>query len=173
MSNYSGLDAITATPFDKHNNGSAEIISLWPLTAEIKSAKINSVNSMVKSLKFKPTEITRYTVCMPLVIDLGDMTLGPGHDTPLGYGKQLCAISFRSNMTVRSYGPDPDFGYLWTLVLTLQICPRSKSWHTLGLLTAIVSHIIQIKHGSEDLWHRPGFWVYMHCSHDLGDKTLV
>ena len=62
MSNYSGLDAITATPFDKHNNGSAEIISLWPLTAEIKSAKINSVNSMVKSQKFKPAEITRYTV---------------------------------------------------------------------------------------------------------------
>ena len=25
-------------------------------------------------------------------LDLGDMTLGQGHDTPLGHGQQLCAI---------------------------------------------------------------------------------
>ena len=61
MTHYSGLDAIKA-PFDKPNIGSAEIISLWPSTAEIKSAEINSVNSVAKSQKFIPAEITRYTV---------------------------------------------------------------------------------------------------------------
>ena len=62
MSRYSGLDAIKS-PFDK----SAEIISLWPSTAEIKSAEINSGNSVAKSQKFIPAEITRYTVFGQLV----------------------------------------------------------------------------------------------------------
>ena len=61
MTNYSGLNAIKA-PFDKPNIGSAEIISLGPSTAEIKSAEINSVNSVAKSQKFIPAEITRYMV---------------------------------------------------------------------------------------------------------------
>ena len=30
-------------------------------------------------------------------LDLGDMTLGQGHDTPLGHGQQLCEILSRSN----------------------------------------------------------------------------
>ena len=30
-------------------------------------------------------------------LDLGDMTLGQGHDTPFGYGQLLCEIS-RSNL---------------------------------------------------------------------------
>ena len=30
-------------------------------------------------------------------LDLGDMTLGQGHDTPLGHGQQLCEILFRSD----------------------------------------------------------------------------
>ena len=40
--------------------------------------------------------------------DLGlrDMTLGQGHDTPLGHGQQLCEILSRSSMAVKSYGPD-------------------------------------------------------------------
>ena len=42
--------------------------------------------------------------------DLDDMTLGQGHDTTLGYGKQLCEILFRSNLAVRKYGPDTDLG---------------------------------------------------------------
>ena len=29
-------------------------------------------------------------------LDLGDMTLGQGHDTPLGHGQQLCEILSRS-----------------------------------------------------------------------------
>ena len=50
------------------------------------------------------------------------MTLGQGHDTPLAHGQQLCEIS-RSNMAVRSYGPDTDFGYVCTVTLTLEVRP--------------------------------------------------
>ena len=39
-------------------------------------------------------------------LDLGDMTLGQGHDTPLGHGQQLCEIFSRSDKWVRRYGPD-------------------------------------------------------------------
>ena len=46
------------------------------------------------------------------------MTLGQGHDTPLGNGQQLCEIS-RSNLAVRSYGPDTDFQYMCTVTLAL------------------------------------------------------
>ena len=51
-------------------------------------------------------------------LDLGDMTLGQGHDTPLSPGQQLCEIISRSNLAVRSYGPDTDYGYVCTLTLT-------------------------------------------------------
>ena len=54
------------------------------------------------------------------------MTLGQGHDTPLGHGQQLCDISSRSNLAVRSYGPDTDFGYVCTVTLTLDIWPLVK-----------------------------------------------
>ena len=50
-----------------------------------------------------------------------DMTLGQGRDTPLGHEPQLCKILFRSNMAVRSYGPDTDIGYVCTV--TLEIWP--------------------------------------------------
>ena len=52
-------------------------------------------------------------------LDLGDMTLGQGHDTPLGHGQQLCEILSRSNMAVRIYGLDTDFGYVCTLTLEI------------------------------------------------------
>ena len=39
------------------------------------------------------------------------MTLSQGHDTPLSHGQQLCEIISRSNLAVRSYGPDTDFGH--------------------------------------------------------------
>ena len=54
-------------------------------------------------------------------LDLGDMNLGQRHDTPLGHGQQLCEILFRSNLAVRSCGPDTDFGYVCTVTLNLEI----------------------------------------------------
>ena len=49
------------------------------------------------------------------------MTLGQGHDTTLGHGQQLCEILSRSNLAVRSYGPDKDLQYMCTVTLTLEI----------------------------------------------------
>ena len=46
------------------------------------------------------------------------MTLDQGHDAPLSPGQQLCVILSRSNLAVRSYGPDTDYGYVCTLTLT-------------------------------------------------------
>ena len=62
---------------------------------------------------------THILLCMHL--DLEGMTLGQGHETPLGHGQQLCEILSRSNMAVRSYGPDTEFGYVCTVTLTLEV----------------------------------------------------
>ena len=62
-----------------------------------------------------------FLVCLHCDLDLRDMTLGQCHDTPLGHGQQLCKVVFKSNMAMRSYGPDTDFGYRCTLTLTLKI----------------------------------------------------
>ena len=40
---------------------------------------------------------TRIWVCVHCDLDLGDMTLRQGHDTPLGHGQQLCEILSRSD----------------------------------------------------------------------------
>ena len=206
--------------------------------------------------------------------------LGSRHDPSLSHGQQLCEILSRSNMTVKSYGPDIDFVYkctvtlaleIWpwvkvmthpwvmdnncvkfypdptwqwrvmarthlfcyvcTLTLTLEVWPwvkvmthpwvmdnncvkyypdptwhseelwpghtyfavctltltledwpwikvithpwviGSRSLHILGSWTTIVCNIIQIEHGSEELWPRHGFWVCVHCDLDLGVMT--
>ena len=62
-----------------------------------------------------------FPVCVHNDLDLGDMTLGQGHDTPLGHGQQLCEILSRSNLAVMIYGPDTDFQYVCTVTLTLEI----------------------------------------------------
>ena len=49
-----------------------------------------------------------------------------GHDTPVGHGQQLCEILSRSNLAMRSYGPDTDFGYVCTVTLTLELWPLVK-----------------------------------------------
>ena len=49
------------------------------------------------------------------------MTLGQGHDTPLGHGQQLSEVLFKSKLPVKSYGPDTDFGYVYTVTLTLEL----------------------------------------------------
>ena len=57
---------------------------------------------------------TRLWVCVHYDLDLGDMTLGQDHDTPLGHGQQLCDILSRSNLVMRHYGPITDF---WVCML--------------------------------------------------------
>ena len=57
----------------------------------------------------------RFWLCVYFDFDFGDMTLGPGHETPFSYQQQFCEILSRVNMAVRSYGPDMDFGYMWSV----------------------------------------------------------
>ena len=69
---------------------------------------------------------TRFLVYVHIDLDRGDMTLRQGHDIPLGHGQQLCEMLSRSNLTVRSYGTDTDFGFVCTVTLTLEIWPLVK-----------------------------------------------
>ena len=71
----------------------------------------------------------RLWVCVHCDLDLGGMTLDRSHDTPLSHGQQLCEILSRSNMAVRRYGPDTDYGYVCTLTLTLEI------WRWVNVMT--------------------------------------
>ena len=64
---------------------------------------------------------TRFSVCLNGDLDLGYMTLGQGHDPPLGHGQQLCEILSRSNLAIGSYCPDTDFRYMCTVTLTLEL----------------------------------------------------
>ena len=114
----------------------------------------------------------RFSVCMQCDLDLGDMTLGQGHDTTLGHGQWVFEILSQSNIAVRSYGPDTDFGVyaLWPWPWRYDLWTRS--WHTLGSWTTIVWNIIQIQHGNEEKWPGHGFWVCVHCDLDLGIMTL-
>ena len=66
----------------------------------------------------------RFWVCVHCDLALGDMTLGQGHDTPLGHGQQLCEILSRSHLAVRSYGPDRDFEYMCTVTLEIWPCVK-------------------------------------------------
>ena len=107
---------------------------------------------------------THILLCVHFDLDLGGMTLGQGHDTSLGHGQQLCEVLSRSNMAVRSYGPDIDFVYKCTVTLPWpwRYDLGSRSWHTLESWTTIVWNIIQIKHGSEELW--PGHTYFAMCA---------
>ena len=37
----------------------------------------------------------------------------------MGHGQELCEILSRSDMAVRSYSPDTDFGYMFVCTVTL------------------------------------------------------
>ena len=67
-----------------------------------------------------------FWVCVQCDLDLRDMTLGQGHDTSFCDGQQLCEILSRSNMAVRSFGPDTVFLCVCTATLTLEIWPWAK-----------------------------------------------
>ena len=66
------------------------------------------------------------------------MTLAQRHDTPLGYGQQLCEVLSKSKITVESYGPDKGYGYVWcSVTLTLvqgHYTPLGHGQHLCGVL---------------------------------------
>ena len=68
-----------------------------------------------------------YTLILGMC-DLGHMTLHQGHDTSLVMDNN-CVKYFknRSNMAVRSSGPDTDFWHVCIVTLALEIWPWAKS----------------------------------------------
>ena len=115
---------------------------------------------------------TRFWVCVQCDIDLGNITLGQGHDTPLDDGQQVCDILSSSNSAVRRYGIETDFGYVCTVTLTLAALPLvmvlSHPW--LGSWTISVDILPSSNFAEWWPWH--WFSVYVHCGLDLGDLTL-
>ena len=115
----------------------------------------------------------RFSIYVHCHLVLGDMTFGQGHDTPLDHGQQLCEILSRSNLAVRNMDFWYDFWYVSTVCdLDLGDMTLVQGHDTLGSWTTIVWNIIQIQLGSEELWHKHGFWVCVHCDLDLKDMTL-
>ena len=84
-------------------------------------------------------------------LDLGDMTLGQVHDTPLGHVQQLCETLSTSNMAFRSYSPDTDFWYVCTVTMTLKI------WTWVKVMThPCVMENNCVKYYPDPTWH---WWV--------------
>ena len=82
----------------------------------------------------------------------------------------MCEILSRSNMTVKIYGPDTDFGYMCTVTLTLEIWPWIKNliqyWAIDNIIHMTISNMA-VRRQILDmcaLW--PWLWRY-----DLGLKT--
>ena len=103
-------------------------------------------------------------------LDLGDMALGQGHDTPLGYGQQVCEMLSGSTVVERSYDADTDFRYMCTV--TLEILPWVKVMtHPWFMDNKCVKYYL------DPTWQwgvmaRHGFWVCVRFDLDLGDMTL-
>ena len=62
-----------------------------------------------------------FWVYVPSDLGLCDMTLGLSHDTPSGHGQQMCEILSIIIEAMKSYCPENDFGYVYTVTLTLEI----------------------------------------------------
>ena len=121
------------------------------------------------SYQWKVMARTRIWLCVYWDIDLGDMTLGQGHDTPLGHGQQLSEVLFKSKLAEKVMARTRNLVMciLWPWSYDL----GSRSWHNLGSLTTIVWNIIQIQQGSKKLWPGHGFCLCVHCDLDLGVMT--
>ena len=94
----------------------------WPWRYDLGSKSWHTLGSWTTIV----WNIIQIWVCVHCDLDLGDMTMGQGQDTPLGHGQQLCEILSKSNMAVRSYGQDTDYQYMCTVTLTLEIWPWIK-----------------------------------------------
>ena len=66
---------------------------------------LSRTNMAVRNYGLQDTDFG-YTCTMNLTLKSGDMTLGQGHDTPLGHGQQLFELLSRSEKGVKGYGPD-------------------------------------------------------------------
>ena len=81
--------------------------------------KLSIIPIQFDSKELSPTY--GFRLCVHCDLDLGDMTLGQGQDTPLSHGQQSCEILFRSNLAVSSIGPDTDIWYVCNVTLTFEV----------------------------------------------------
>ena len=76
--------------------------------------------------------------------------------------------SVKSTMTVRSYSPNKDFGYVCTVTLTLEIQPSfnvmTHPW-VIDNNCVNISNMAVMNYGPDT----HSFWVCVHCDLDLGD----
>ena len=70
-----------------------------------------------------------------------------------GLRTTMCEILSRSNLAIRSYGPDKDFSYVLIVILAFDNLGL-RSWHTIGLRPTIVWNNIQIQLSNKK--RRPG-----------------
>ena len=86
----------------------------WPWRCDLGQVMTHSWVKVNNHVKYCPIQLSSkklyprqgFKLCVHYVLDLGDMTLGQCNDTPLGWGQQLCEILSRSNLAVRSCGPN-------------------------------------------------------------------
>ena len=108
---------------------------MWMTDRQINRSSINKPSSFAIQPTTNNTNSLFYVYC---VLDLGDTTLGQGHDTPLGYRQQFCEILSRSNIAMRRYGPDTN---LWNV--------GTVSYIDLGDMTFGQDHDTPLGHGQQ------------------------
>ena len=90
----------------------------------------------------------RFSVNVHCDLDLRDMTLRKGHDTPLGHEQQLCEILSSPNLAVRSYCPD-----------THLQCDLDRGDITLDQVHDTLWHM----ENNSKILSRSGKWVRSYC----------
>ena len=92
-----------------------------------------------QSIDFKP----RHGIWQPVYcdLDLWNMTLGWGQDTPLGHRQPLCKILSRSHIAIWGSDPDTDYDYVCNVNLTWRYDLESRSWLAHGSGTTIVWNV--------------------------------
>ena len=78
-------------------------LEIWPLVKVMTHPKVMGMwNIQIQHGSEELWPRHRFWLCVHCDLDLGDMTLGQGHDTPLSHGQQLCEILSRSDRWVLS-----------------------------------------------------------------------
>ena len=94
------------------------------------------------------------------------MTLGQGYDTPLGHGQLLCKILSRSNLAVRSSGPDIILGTGMCAPWVKVVTPLGHGQELCEIPVLSRSNLAVRSYGPDTQFE------YLHCDLDLGDMTL-
>ena len=119
----------------------------WPWRYDLGTRSWHTIGSWTISVRYYPdltwqwgvmarTQI--FSICAQCDLDLEDMTLGQGHDTPFRYRQQLREILSRSNLAVRRYAWTQFWGICAVWPWPWRYDLGSRSWHNIGSWTTIV-----------------------------------